>query len=33
MKTLDRIFLVSGVLMMVGFVAIVLVYPHTPWAR
>jgi hypothetical protein len=33
MRTLDRVFLWWGVLMAVAFVALVLVFPHTPWAR
>jgi len=33
MNKLDRVCLWAGVTMFVAFVALVLVYPHTPWAR
>jgi hypothetical protein len=33
MRTLDRICLWAGLLMLVAFVSMVLVFPHTPWAR
>jgi hypothetical protein len=32
-RLVDRIFIVLGLLMFLGFVALVLVFPHTPWAR
>jgi hypothetical protein len=33
MRTLDRVFLWWGLLTFVAFVALCLVFPHTPWAR
>lgn len=32
MRTVDRVFLIVTLLVFAAFVAVVLVYPHTPWA-